>query len=145
MNSLNGYGSGSDSDDDIKPSNLVKPQPSAAPKTKKKIKIGLPTLSTAAEEPEEERPAKRPRLEAGSGSSSLFSMLPAPKQKTPIPQTKRMPSQDRADELDQETSTLSFLPPALAQAKLKASAEPKLTAREEPAADFFSLSALYPH
>lgn len=52
----------------------------------KKITIGIPRLSTIKHDgvdgTEDERPvAKRPRLEAGAGISSLTSMLPAPKQK----------------------------------------------------------------
>ncbi|TCD68906.1 hypothetical protein EIP91_009456 [Steccherinum ochraceum] len=56
-----------------------------APKKRapKKISIGLPEL--LKDEVEEDRPAKKPRLEAGAGRSGLLSMLPAPKNKAPIP------------------------------------------------------------
>jgi proline-rich protein PRCC len=61
-----------------------------APKSKKapkKIAIGLPSLpkdECTKEDGDETRPAKRPRTEArGAGSSTLFSMLPAPKLATP--------------------------------------------------------------
>jgi proline-rich protein PRCC len=52
----------------------------------KKITIGLPTLPA---EPEDEidagrPPVKKQRLNSGAGSSSLLSMLPAPKQKDPV-------------------------------------------------------------
>ncbi|KAM5532049.1 hypothetical protein V8D89_014300 [Ganoderma adspersum] len=65
--------------------------PLPPPKTKKtkKIAIGLPGLSKDADEAnsdDDERPAtKKPRLESGAGSSALLSMLPAPKNKAPIP------------------------------------------------------------
>jgi proline-rich protein PRCC len=57
-----------------------------APKTKrvKKITIELPEPSKEDEEDEDSQPAaKKPRL--GAGASSLLSMLPAPKQKEPVP------------------------------------------------------------
>lgn len=68
------------------------------PKSKnrpKKVKIGLPALSAAIDEDandlKDERPAKKPRLTAGTGSSSLLSMLPAPKQKNPsLPAPERV-------------------------------------------------------
>ncbi|PCH38016.1 hypothetical protein WOLCODRAFT_142358 [Wolfiporia cocos MD-104 SS10] len=59
-----------------------------APKAKrpKKITIGLPELPPeddkvdAADEP----PPKKPRIESGTRSSALLSMLPAPKNKAPV-------------------------------------------------------------
>ncbi|KIK57789.1 hypothetical protein GYMLUDRAFT_61184 [Collybiopsis luxurians FD-317 M1] len=98
MLGVEGYGSGSESESEqpskatqsTKKSSLSLPPPSSsskAPAKKKKITIGLPTLKPAdAEEDEdnlrlEQPPAKKPRLGAGKGSSSLLSMLPAPKQK----------------------------------------------------------------
>lgn len=61
-----------------------------APKKKapKKIAIGLPTLSSEKDDDDtfdDGPPAKKPRIELGAGSSSLFSMLPAPKNKNPVP------------------------------------------------------------
>ncbi|TFY72654.1 hypothetical protein EVG20_g322 [Dentipellis fragilis] len=60
-----------------------------APKTKrpaKKIAIDLPALPPDEDDNLEDTrpPAKKPRLEP-AGLSSLFSMLPAPKQKNPLP------------------------------------------------------------
>lgn len=60
-----------------------------APKKKapKKIAIGLPALSAGDDGDDtldDQPPSKKPRIELGSGSS-LFSMLPAPKNKNPVP------------------------------------------------------------
>ena len=58
-------------------------------KAPKKIAIGLPELSNDNErrdDSDDMPPAKKPRIEMGAGSSSLFSMLPAPKNKDPIPE-----------------------------------------------------------
>ena len=62
-----------------------------APKVKKapkKIAIDLPALpkdGSAEEDVDEARPAKRPRTDThGAGSSTLFSMLPAPKLAAPV-------------------------------------------------------------
>lgn len=61
----------------------------SAPKSKKpkKITIGLPSLpdDEEANDDIDNRPAKKPRLGTGAGSSGLLSMLPAPKNKVPIP------------------------------------------------------------
>ncbi|KAI0811252.1 mitotic checkpoint regulator, MAD2B-interacting-domain-containing protein [Irpex lacteus] len=62
-----------------------------APKKKapKKITIGLPELSNDNEGSDildDQPPAKKPRIEIGGGSSSLFSMLPEPKNKNPVPE-----------------------------------------------------------
>ncbi|EEB95013.1 hypothetical protein MPER_06083 [Moniliophthora perniciosa FA553] len=106
MLGLEGYGSGSDSDDNTpqasppklkKPtmtakssSSLSLPAPSGGTKakTKRKVAIGLPELKPAGNEDqvddEDKHTAKKPRLEAGAGRSSLLSMLPAPKQKAPV-------------------------------------------------------------
>ncbi|ESK97025.1 hypothetical protein Moror_6603 [Moniliophthora roreri MCA 2997] len=103
MLGLEGYGSGSDSDDNTlqapppklkKPTTTVKsssslslPAPSGGTKAKRKVAIGLPELKPAENEDQVddgERAAKKPRLEAGAGRSSLLSMLPAPKQKAPV-------------------------------------------------------------
>ncbi|KAI0065374.1 hypothetical protein BV25DRAFT_1850683 [Artomyces pyxidatus] len=56
-------------------------------KAPKKIAIDLPALPTKDDDVEDEdiRPAKKARLDTkGAGASTLFSMLPAPKQKVPI-------------------------------------------------------------
>ncbi|KAJ7097888.1 mitotic checkpoint regulator, MAD2B-interacting-domain-containing protein [Mycena belliarum] len=95
---LGDYGSDSDNDDGVDSllaptSNTVPPTASKIPPPKqkrglKKVAIGLPTLNPREEDADDleaERPAaKRPRLEAGAGMSSLVSMLPAPKQKNPV-------------------------------------------------------------
>ncbi|KAJ6502523.1 mitotic checkpoint regulator, MAD2B-interacting-domain-containing protein [Mycena sanguinolenta] len=99
---LGDYGSdsehGGDSDNDAPipavPTKVAKPTPSttkmALPpvKQKKKITIGLPALNPVdgdADDLKDERPpAKKPRLDAGAGKSSLLSMLPPPKQKNPV-------------------------------------------------------------
>ncbi|KAI0690029.1 mitotic checkpoint regulator, MAD2B-interacting-domain-containing protein [Cytidiella melzeri] len=62
-----------------------------APKKRapKKIAIGLPALSHGNEDDsalDDEPPAKKARIEMGAGSSSLFSMLPAPKNANPVPE-----------------------------------------------------------
>ncbi|THU89513.1 hypothetical protein K435DRAFT_286159 [Dendrothele bispora CBS 962.96] len=87
MLGLDDYGSGSESDEPTQ-KELQKPSVSKTAKPKKKITIGLPALKPAEEDElkDERPPAKRPRLETGKGSSALFSMLPAPKQKDPISQ-----------------------------------------------------------
>ncbi|CAL1704566.1 unnamed protein product [Somion occarium] len=56
-------------------------------KAPKRIAIGLPALPTDEDEEtqlDDRPPAKKPRLEAGAGSSGLLSMLPAPKNKAPV-------------------------------------------------------------
>ncbi|KAJ7172451.1 mitotic checkpoint regulator, MAD2B-interacting-domain-containing protein [Mycena filopes] len=106
---LGDYGSdsenGGDSDNDapVAPSSKVSKPPTTAkmalppPKQKrgpKKVTIGLPTLNPMEDDEDDladERPAaKKPRLEAAAGKSSLLSMLPAPKQKNPV-----LPSPER--------------------------------------------------
>lgn len=63
---------------------LTLPAPRAN-KGKKRIAIDLPALSQDETREEDIQPtAKKPRI-GGSGSSSLFSMLPAPKKNGPIP------------------------------------------------------------
>ncbi|KAJ4000739.1 mitotic checkpoint regulator, MAD2B-interacting-domain-containing protein [Lentinula boryana] len=94
MLGIEDYGSGSDSDGELgsqpKKSSVSLPPPStkAAVKKKKTIAISLPALKPANEDDGddlqlERPPAKKPKLGAGvgAGSSSLLSMLPAPKQK----------------------------------------------------------------
>ncbi|EIM90074.1 uncharacterized protein STEHIDRAFT_166335 [Stereum hirsutum FP-91666 SS1] len=79
-----------------KKSSLALPPPSATSSSKpkkgpKKITIDLPALPQDGSDDEDDpRPAaKKPRLDSGSGSgkSSLFSMLPAPKLKAPVKAT----------------------------------------------------------
>ncbi|KAJ3801313.1 mitotic checkpoint regulator, MAD2B-interacting-domain-containing protein [Lentinula aff. detonsa] len=93
MLGIKDYGSGSDSDDELvsqpKKSSLSLPPPSTKVPVKKKktIAISLPALTPANEDDGddlqlERPPAKKPKL--GAGSSSLLSMLPAPKQKAPV-------------------------------------------------------------
>ncbi|TBU35932.1 mitotic checkpoint regulator, MAD2B-interacting-domain-containing protein [Dichomitus squalens] len=64
-------------------------QPPAKTKKVKKIAIGLPSLPKDGDEDNsdhDDRPAaKKPRLESGAGASALLSMLPAPKNKAPVP------------------------------------------------------------
>lgn len=67
------------------PSSLSLPAPKK--KGPKKIAIGLPTISSGNDDQDsldDLPPAKKPRIETGAGSS-LFSMLPAPKNKNLIP------------------------------------------------------------
>ena len=68
------------------PSGLALPQ--LKKKAPKKITIGLPSLpgEPDEEEPDNRPPAKKARLEGGAGASALLSMLPAPKNKNPVPQ-----------------------------------------------------------
>src|SRR6202041_3465510 len=56
--------------------------PSKSTKRTKKFTIELPKPSAGEDD---EKPAKKPRLDREAGSSGLVSMLPAPKQKNPIP------------------------------------------------------------
>jgi proline-rich protein PRCC len=69
------------------PTTIVLPAPKAK-KAPKKIAIDLPALpkdGSAEEDGDEARPSKRPRTESrGAGSSTLFSMLPAPKLAAPV-------------------------------------------------------------
>jgi proline-rich protein PRCC len=98
---LGDYGSdsenGDDSDNDAgvapPPAKSVQPTTMSLPPVKqkrgpKKVTIGLPTLNPIDDDDDDlkdERPAaKKPRLAAGAGMSSLVSMLPAPKQKNPV-------------------------------------------------------------
>ncbi|KAF8910965.1 mitotic checkpoint regulator, MAD2B-interacting-domain-containing protein [Gymnopilus junonius] len=84
------YGSDSDSDEAVPP----KQQPTSAKSTKatrppKKITISLPAISSSKDEDaEEDRPSKKRKI--GAGSSSLLSILPAPKEKNPAPQIQRV-------------------------------------------------------
>lgn len=59
--------------------------PPTKAKKVKKIAIGLPELPKDVDDDDDGRPAaKKPRLESGAGTSSLLSMLPAPKSKNPV-------------------------------------------------------------
>jgi proline-rich protein PRCC len=67
--------------------------PSKPKRAPKKITISLPELPAGPDDDidEEKPPAKKPRLGAGAGSSSLLAMLPAPKQTQPTaPQPERI-------------------------------------------------------
>lgn len=59
--------------------------PAPKKKARKKITIGLPELSKDDELEDDRPPAKKPRLESGAGKSGLLAMLPAPKNKAPVP------------------------------------------------------------
>ncbi|KAF7363471.1 hypothetical protein MSAN_01002900 [Mycena sanguinolenta] len=165
---LGDYGSdsenGGDSDNDAPvppvPTKVPKPTPSttkmALPpvKQKKKITIGLPALDPIdgdADDLKDERPpAKKPRLEAGAGKSSLLSMLPPPKQKNPVlppPQrvlgggngpgldfsrvAKEVSSeaeggqqfQDSESSATEPSTSISFRPPSLAKGRSNISLE----------------------
>lgn len=101
MLGIEDYGSGSDSNEsDCEESSVTllteKTPASSNPSTSrpkrplKKITIGLPSLSPNKDDQDDalkdERPvAKKPRLQSGAGASSLLSILPAPKQKNPLP------------------------------------------------------------
>jgi proline-rich protein PRCC len=114
MLGVEGYGSDSDSDTETQVSattpaatltktGLTLPPPASGSKTSsslglpppkkkapKKIAIGLPSLSNDDNDHDDTLndgpPAKKPRIEPGGGSSTLFSMLPAPKNKNPVPE-----------------------------------------------------------
>ncbi|KZV71679.1 hypothetical protein PENSPDRAFT_629979 [Peniophora sp. CONT] len=82
---------GSDSDDSGSPPPAPTPAPVPIPKKKapkKIIAIGL-SKKDIPDSDDEERPAKRARIEMGKGASSLFSMLPAPKVANPVRQPKQ--------------------------------------------------------
>ncbi|KAJ7285791.1 mitotic checkpoint regulator, MAD2B-interacting-domain-containing protein [Mycena rebaudengoi] len=81
---LEDYGSGSDNDSD---NDSTCRRTTQAYEGRSKITIGLPALDAVDDDDDlkDERPvAKKPRLEAGAGRSSLLAMLPAPKQKNPV-------------------------------------------------------------
>ncbi|KAJ7109419.1 mitotic checkpoint regulator, MAD2B-interacting-domain-containing protein [Mycena epipterygia] len=158
---LGDYGSdsdrGEDSDDDAplpaKASKVVQSTTSKIQKRgPKKVTIGLPTLNPVDEDVDDlkdERPAaKKPRLEAGAGMSSLVSMLPAPKQKNPVrPAPERVlgggsgpglvfsapPTAKAASTADEQEShdvppaasstSFSFRPPSLAKGRSNISLE----------------------
>ncbi|KAK0210784.1 mitotic checkpoint regulator, MAD2B-interacting-domain-containing protein [Desarmillaria ectypa] len=187
MLGLEDYGSGSESDGETetKPqtssstnSQSLKPQFKTTsssiitlppPRTKKRIAIALPSLKSVKDDDEETeipRPvAKKPRLESGAGASSLMSMLPAPKQKNPVPApTERVlgggmgqalsfnvpPSAPPADEVESKAPapSIPFLPPSLAKGRSNISLEedrptarPAARTAPAPALDFFSLGA----
>ncbi|KAJ3913723.1 mitotic checkpoint regulator, MAD2B-interacting-domain-containing protein [Lentinula edodes] len=103
MLGIEDYGSGSDSDGEgtsqrlqpiqIKNSSISLPPPSSTKgpaKKKKTIAISLPTLKHADDGDDDDMqlemlPAKKAKTGTGAGFSSLLSMLPAPKQKAPVP------------------------------------------------------------
>ncbi|KAJ3813177.1 mitotic checkpoint regulator, MAD2B-interacting-domain-containing protein [Lentinula lateritia] len=103
MLGIEDYGSGSDSDGEgtsqrlqpieSKKSSISLPPPSSTkgpPKKKKTIAISLPTLKHADDGDDDDMqlerpPAKKAKAGTGAGFSSLLSMLPAPKQKAPVP------------------------------------------------------------
>ncbi|KAJ7774880.1 mitotic checkpoint regulator, MAD2B-interacting-domain-containing protein [Mycena metata] len=163
------YGSdsenGGDSDNDAPPAVPPPSKASKLPTSKvalpplkqkrgpKKVTIGLPTLNPVDDDFDDladERPAaKKPRLEAGAGKSSLLSMLPAPKQKNPVlPPSERVlgggsgpglvfnaprpattaaaedeeQSQD-AEPLTEPSTSFSFRPPSLAKGRANISLE----------------------
>ncbi|KAK0240108.1 mitotic checkpoint regulator, MAD2B-interacting-domain-containing protein [Armillaria nabsnona] len=183
MLGLEDYGSGSESDGETETktqasssinSQSLKPQSKTTssssialppPRTKKRVAIALPSLKPVkddADEKEISRPAaKKPRLESGAGTSSLMSMLPAPKQKNPAPApTERVlgggkgqalsfntPSSAPPADEEAPAPSIPFLPPSLAKGRSNISLEedrPKPAARTAapaPAMDFFSLGA----
>lgn len=94
MLGIEDYGSDSDSGESPKVApapTVAQPAVPKAPRTtKKKIAIPLPSITSKdPDEPEDtviDRPAKKQKT--GAGASSLLSMLPAPKEKNPIPQNQ---------------------------------------------------------
>ena len=173
MLGVDDYGSDSDGDNGTPSTSLAKPRLPSLPapkRTVKKITIGLPVLANEREEHddlEDVRPqSKRPRLESGAGSSSLVSMLPAPKQKTlGLPPPERVLGGGRGKSFVFETSRTAhvpgekplpahtqpnFLPPSVQQKRPNISldeCDPKpqeAIVSDKPdalAVDFFSLSA----
>ncbi|VDB82948.1 unnamed protein product [Peniophora sp. CBMAI 1063] len=81
---------GSDSDDAGSPPPAPTPAPAPKKKAPKKI-IAIEPSKKDLPDPEEERPAKRARIDngKGAGTSSLFSMLPAPKVANPVKAPKQ--------------------------------------------------------
>lgn len=166
---LEDYGSDADSDNDNDNDNdnetpklKLTPKPSnVKAKRPKKISIGLPTLTAEADEDLDERPpAKKPRLGSGAGSSSLLSMLPAPKQKAPIlPPPERvlgggrgpglvfnMPVETTGESESDPTSSAFLLPPSLKKGRANISLEESSRTKpapplppSAPVVDFFSL------
>ncbi|KAF8921260.1 mitotic checkpoint regulator, MAD2B-interacting-domain-containing protein [Mucidula mucida] len=182
MLGLGDYGSGSESDDDVQtkpPTSNVKsqslPKPSSRPPSsssiaippprtkKKKIAIALPSLKVAkddnSDDDVQQPPAKKQRLESGAGLSSLLSMLPAPKQKNPLPaaparvlgggggaSAQKLVAEPVATESSDTTNSLPFLPPSLAKGRSNISLEDErprkaLVPSAAPAVDFFSLGS----
>ncbi|TFK95555.1 mitotic checkpoint regulator, MAD2B-interacting-domain-containing protein [Pterulicium gracile] len=157
------------------------PPPKSTSGTKrapKKIAFGLPTItapeddSTSKDDLDDmQPPLKKPRLEAGSGKSSLLSSLPAPKNKaSAVPkQPERVlgggggkamifsaaPSETGAvvEEAATDFAALPFLPASLGKGKANISLEdegrprktaapaPKPKVQSAPAVDFFSLGS----
>ncbi|KAK0483658.1 mitotic checkpoint regulator, MAD2B-interacting-domain-containing protein [Armillaria novae-zelandiae] len=179
MLGLEDYGSGSESEWETEAktqasssinSQSLKPQSKTTsialpPRTKKRVAISLPSLKPVKDDGDEQvvsRPAaKKPRLESGARTSSLMSMLPAPKQKNPVsPPLERVlgggtgqalsfntpPSAPPTDE-EAPAPSIPFLPPSLAKGRSNISLEkdrPKPPARTPApapplAVDFFSL------
>ncbi|KAJ7582662.1 mitotic checkpoint regulator, MAD2B-interacting-domain-containing protein [Mycena floridula] len=152
MLGLEGYGSGSDNESGTEVSKPTIKAP--VPKPKKKVIIGLPSLKSAApDDLEDERPpAKKPRL-AGSGASSLLSMLPTPKQKQLTPTAapvERVLGGGSGPGLvfDQpEKAPSLMLPPSLMKGKANISLEDgskssKPKPETVPVLDLFSLGSL---
>ncbi|KAJ7452389.1 mitotic checkpoint regulator, MAD2B-interacting-domain-containing protein [Mycena galericulata] len=132
------------------PSKMALPPPKQK-RGPKKVTIGLPTLNPVDDDGDDlkdERPvAKKPRLEAGAGMSSLVSMLPAPKQKNavlPAParvlgggggpglvfntpsHAKGTPTMEASDDVEPSTASstsISFHPPSLAKGRSNISLE----------------------
>jgi len=172
MLGVDGYGSDSDSDNgtpSTSPSKPPLPSLPAPKRTAKKITISLPVLANEHEvrdDLEDVRPqSKRARLESGAGSSSLVSMLPAPKQKTlGLPPPERVLGGGKGKSFVFETSRTAhapgenllptytqpnFLPPSLQQKRPNISLDecdpkPQPIVSNRPVAptvDFFSLGA----
>ncbi|KAH7103903.1 mitotic checkpoint regulator, MAD2B-interacting-domain-containing protein [Auriculariales sp. MPI-PUGE-AT-0066] len=148
MFGLDAYGSDSSDAEDaprIAPASTTKAAaaPTAAPKVKKPVRIvvdALPKPSRALEDAEDDRPAKKQRVEAGKGKSSLLSMLPAPKTAPAAPpKPVPAPSADSAaDDNDAEQEQLAK--PALlvpTTVRKAAAANPSAT-KPKPAVNFFS-------
>ncbi|KAK2466882.1 hypothetical protein APHAL10511_001140 [Amanita phalloides] len=160
MLGIEDYGSGSESEHEgpAKPA-LPAPSDSTASKAKrpKKITIGLPTLP-ASDIDEQGPPAKKART-TGAGTSSLLSMLPAPKQAASVPRrilggksgpaltfdaphpSPSQPLNDQETEGSLSSSSISFLPTSLAKGKANISLDaPKsVSSDRSSSADFFAL------
>ncbi|KAI9064488.1 hypothetical protein FKP32DRAFT_1716913 [Trametes sanguinea] len=91
---------------------LPPPKPKKAPK---KIAIGLPSLpkddGDRASDEDDRPPAKKARLGSGAGASGLLSMLPAPKNKTPVaPEAERVLGAGRGPGLVFKTASSTAAP-----------------------------------
>lgn len=168
MLGVEGYGSDDNSDSDSTSNNNATVSlkksllpPSKSTKRTKKFAIELPKPSPGEED---EKPAKKPRLDRdskGAASSGLVSMLPAPKQKNPIPSERVLGackgpglvfnakranttleySGNDVEDMNLAPSMPLFMPNSVARGKPNISVEESIPRAKEPPTniDFFSI------